>query len=179
MGWLAYAARQFGWTPAPTGLAEFAEASEKTLKDGRHPILCLDEFEHLAKRRAEFTHDFFMTLRSCGQRGLSIVTSSQRPLHELTDTSDPTSPFYNTFPLLRLSPFSAADAQDFLNLYRPGVPPFKPDEHAPILDFAKGHPLALQVACFHVLEAKQGGEDLFAAMQKAADDMKAHLPDGR
>jgi class 3 adenylate cyclase len=178
-GWLAYAARQFGWTPAPTSLVEFAEATEKTLADGRHPVLCLDEFEHLTKRHEEFTHDFFIMLRSCGQRGLSIVTSSQHPLHELTDTSDPTSPFYNTFPLLRLGPFSPNDASDFLNLYRPGVPPFKPEERTAILDFAKGHPLDLQIACFHALEAKRNGEDLFAAMQKAADDMRSHLPNGR
>ncbi|HEV7890070.1 MAG TPA: AAA family ATPase [Pyrinomonadaceae bacterium] len=176
--WLAYAARQFGWTPAPAGLVEFAEAVEKTLDAGRHPILCLDEFEHLAKRRDEFTHDFFMTLRSCGQRGLSIVTSSQHPLHELTDTSDPTSPFYNTFPLLRLAPFAPADAQDFLNLHRPGVPPFKPDERAAILDFAKNHPLALQVACFNVFESKENNTTLHAAIRKSGDDMKAHIPQG-
>jgi class 3 adenylate cyclase len=177
-GWLTLAARQFGWTPAPATLAEFAERAEGMLKDGRRPVLCLDEFEHLTRHRGEFTHDFFMTLRSCGQRGMSIVTASQRPLHELTDTSDPTSPFYNTFPLLRLGPFPTADAHDFLTLHRPGIPPFTPDERAPILDFAKNHPLALQVACFHVLEAKWGGEDLLAAMRKAAEDMKAHLPNG-
>lgn len=177
-GWLAYAARQFGWTPAPTGLDEFAEATEKTLADGLHPILCLDEFEHLAKRRGEFTHDFFMTLRSCGQRGLSIVTSSQHTLHELTDTNDPTSPFYNTFPLLRLGPFAPADAQDFLNLHRPGVPPFKPDERAAILDFAKNHPLALQIACFNILESKEDNTTLHTAIRKSDDDMKAHMPQG-
>jgi class 3 adenylate cyclase len=177
-GWLAYAARQFGWTPAPADLAEFAEAADKALTDGRRPVLCLDEFERLTKRREEFTHDFFMTLRSSGQRGLSIVTSSQHPLHELTDTSDPTSPFYNTFPLLRLGPLARADASDFLNLYRPGVPPFKPEERAAILDFAKGHPLALQLACFNILESKQDGTSLFAAIRKSDDDMKAHMPQG-
>lgn len=176
-GWLALAARQFGWTPAPATLADFADRAEQTLADGRRPILCLDEFEHLRTHRDEFTQDFFMTLRSCGQRGMSIITASQRPLHELTDTSDPTSPFYNTFPLLRLGPFSAADAEDFLNLHRPGIPPFKPDERAAILDFAKNHPLALQLACFHVLEAREDNTTL-AALQRSADDMKAHLPQG-
>jgi len=183
-GWLARASRQFGWTPAPASLAEFAEAAEKTLDDGRHPILCLDEFEHLRTHREEFTHDFFLTLRSCGQRGLSIITSSQHTLNELTDTNDPTSPFYNTFPLLRLGPFIRPDAEDFLNHYRPGIPPFKPDERESILDFAKGkdsdkcHPLALQVACFNVLESKETGTTLLAALQKSSDDMKAHMPQG-
>ncbi|HEX6182622.1 MAG TPA: hypothetical protein VFZ44_01845 [Pyrinomonadaceae bacterium] len=177
-GWLGLASRQCKWpTPAAT-LAEFADCVDAALADGRHPILCLDEFEELTVRSDEFTRDFFLTLRFCGQKGMSIVTASRRPLHELTDPDDKlVSPFYNAFPLLRPGPFAASDAEDFVNLRRPGVPVFNPDEKAAILNFAKGHPLALQVACFHLLEAKQGDEDLFAAMQKAADDMKAHLPD--
>ncbi|HEX8147388.1 MAG TPA: AAA family ATPase [Pyrinomonadaceae bacterium] len=177
-GWLALAARQFGWAPAPAALADFADRAEQTLKDGRRPVLCLDEFEHLTRHRDEFTQDFFMTLRSCGQRGLSIITASQRPLHDLTDTSDPTSPFYNTFPLLRLGPFTPGDAHDFLNLHRPGTPPFTPDEQEEIMRFAKHHPLALQVACFNLLEAREDGTTLPAALQRSADDMKAHLPQG-
>lgn len=66
--------------------------------------------------------------------------------------------------------------EDFVNLLRPGVPPFIPEEKGAILTFAKGHPLALQVACFHVLEAKKSGEPLTVAMQKAADEMKALVP---
>ncbi|HJQ32299.1 MAG TPA: AAA family ATPase [Pyrinomonadaceae bacterium] len=183
-GWLAHAARQFAWTPAPSTLADFADRADQMLTDGRRPVLCLDEFEHLRTHRDEFTPDFFLTLRACGQRGMSIITASQRPLHELTDTNDPTSPFYNTFPLLRLGPFTPADASDFLNHYRPGIPAFKPDERAAILDFAKGkdsdkhHPLALQIACFNVLESKEAGTSLIAALQKAGDDMEAHLPQG-
>ena len=59
-----------------------------------------------------------------------------------------------------------------------GVPRFTADERAAILDFAKNHPLALQVACFNVLEAKEDGTTLLAALQRSADDMRAHLPDG-
>lgn len=178
-GWLALAARQFGWAAAPRGLAEFAERAEQTLTDGRRPVLCLDEFEQLTRRREEFTPDFFLTLRSCGQKGMSIVTASRRPLHELTDEHDPTSPFYNTFPLLRLGPLRPAEAADFVNLYRPGTHPFTNDERREILEFAAGHPLALQVACFHVLEAKKSGDSLIAAIRQAADDVEALLPAGR
>ena len=178
-GWLGFASRQFGWPATPASLTEFVEHAEKMHADGRHPVLCLDEFEQLMRRRDEFTPDFFFTLRACGQKGISIVTASRRPLSELTETSDPTSPFYNTFPLLRLGPFAREDEEDFANLRRPGVSPFKPDERAAILDFAKGHPLALQVACFHVLEAKQSGESLIITMRKAADDIGTHLPGAR
>lgn len=177
-GWLALAARQFGWTAMPAGLAEFAEAVEETLAEGRRPILCLDEFEHLTKRYDEFTHDFFLTLRSCGQLGMSIITASQRPLYELTDTSDPTSPFYNTFHIVRLGPFAPCDAESFVDFRRPGISRFKPEERAAILDFAKGHPLALQVACFNVLESGEDNTTLFAAIHKSGDDMKAHIAGG-
>ena len=177
-GWLKLAARQLRWTDAPATLADFAERLDATYDGRRRHVLCLDEFEELSARRAEFTRDFFLTLRSCAQGGgLSIVTASQRPLSELTDRRDPTSPFYNTFPVLRLGPFTAHDAEDFLNFHRPGVPAFTPDERAAILDFAKQHPLALQVASFHTLEAKRNGHPLHLALQHAADDMKAHLPD--
>ncbi len=178
-GWLALASRQCKWTTQATTLADFSECVDAALSDGAHPILCLDEFEELTTRRDEFTRDFFLTLRSCAQSGLSVVTVSQRALSELTDRGDPTSPFYNTFPLLRLGPFAVADAEDFVTLYRAGVPSFTTDERRAILDFAKGHPLALQVACFHVLEAKDGGgASLPAAIQKAADEMKVLVPDG-
>jgi uncharacterized protein len=177
-GWLSLASRQCNWTTTPATLADFADCVDAAIADGQRPILCLDEFEELTARRDEFTRDFFMTLRSCAQRGLSVVTVSQRPLSELTDRGDPTSPFYNTFPLLRLGPFSASDASDFLNIYRAGVPRFSDDERRAILDFAKGHPLALQVACFHVLESKGGGMSLTVAIQQAADEMKVLLPDG-
>ncbi|HZT59690.1 MAG TPA: adenylate/guanylate cyclase domain-containing protein [Pyrinomonadaceae bacterium] len=175
-GWLALASRGCKWATPPATLAEFADCVDAALDGGQRPVLCLDEFEELTARRDEFTRDFFMTLRSCAQRGLSVVTASQRPLSELTDRGDPTSPFYNTFPLLRLGPFAPADASDFLNLYRAGVPRFSDDERRAILDFAKGHPLALQVACFHVLEAKEDGTTLLAALRQVADDMKAHIP---
>jgi len=177
-GWLGRAGRQFGWPTPPASLAEFADCVDAMLSEGRHPVLCLDEFEELTLRRPEFTRDFFLTLRSCGQQGMSMITASQKPLSDLTEPGDPTSPFYNTFPLLRLGPFADADAKDFVNFHRTGVPPFTPVEKEAILEFAKGHPLALQIACFHVLEAKGSGESLAAAMRKAADDMRAHLPTG-
>ena len=109
---------------------------------------------------------------------MSVITTSQQPLSELTKPGSPSSPYYNTFPLLRLGPFAAKDAADFVTLHRPAVPPFTPDEKDTILAFAKGHPLTLQVACYHVLEAKECGESLVTAMRQAEDNMRAHLPTG-
>jgi class 3 adenylate cyclase len=174
-GWLGLSSHRYSWPTRALTLADFADFIEATVSEGHHPILCLDEFEELTARRGEFTRDFFLTLRACAQAGLSIITTSQRPLSELTEQGDPTSPFYNTFPILRLGPFASDDAEDFVNLHRPGTPVLKPEEREAILSFAKGHPLALQVACFHVVQAKEWGESLATAMLKAEDDMRAHF----
>jgi class 3 adenylate cyclase len=174
-GWLKQVCRGFGFAPAATTMAEFADDVDDMLREGRRPVLCLDEFEAF-NGRAEFTRRFFSALRSCGQQGMSVVTASQKRLSELTDPGDPASSFYNTLPLLPLGPFPAAEEADFVALPRPGVSPFTPEEKQEILAFAKAHPLALQVACFQVLEAKDLGEGLGAALRRAEDDMRAHLP---
>ena len=109
---------------------------------------------------------------------MSIITASQKRLSELTDPGEPTSPFYNTFPIVTLAHFSNEDAKDFVTLHRPGVPPFTPEERRAILDFAKGYPLAFQVACFHVLTSEENGVSLMAAVRRAEDDMRGHLPTG-
>ena len=174
--WLAQASQRFGTSASPTTLAEFAECIEDMLRAGRHPVLCLDEFEELTLRREEFTRDFFVTLRSCGQRGMSIVTAAQQRLSNLTESGDPTSPFYNTFPLVPLGPFDDTEAHYFVALAREGVAPFTPAERQVILAFANGHPLALQVTCFHVLQGREEGLNLSDALLRAEDDMQAHLP---
>jgi hypothetical protein len=170
-GWLERTSRQFGWSPSAVSLEEFAERVDVMLSKGAHAVLCLDDFEELALRRNQFTRDFFSTLRACGQLGLSIITASQSPLSTFTNFDDMTSPFYNIFPVLTLEVFSNSDAEDFVTRHRSGVPPFTDEQKAAILAFAKGHPLALQVGCFHMLQANLSGESLAAALHKAADDM--------
>jgi AAA+ ATPase superfamily predicted ATPase len=177
-GWLECVGRQLEWDTTPTSLMDFADCVESMLSEGRHPVLCLDEFEELTSRRNEFPRDFFLTMRFCSQKGMSVITASRKPLNELTEHGDPTSPFYNIFPLVRLEPFSSQDAEDFVTTPRPGVPPFTSDESEEILKFAQGHPLALQVACFYVLESKQSGENLTHAMERAKEEMKSYLSGG-
>lgn len=175
-GWLQRVSRQFAISQPLNTVAHLADWVENTIKGGRHPVLCLDEFEELAHRRGEFTRDFFLALRSCGQLGLSIVTASKAPLSQVTDPADDTSPFYNTFPLLSLGKFSPDEAEDFVTIFRAGVAPFSTEEKSAILSSADGHPLVLQVGCFHVLQAKQNGEALSAALQRAGAEYKAMLP---
>jgi class 3 adenylate cyclase len=177
-GWLHRASRQFRWSSPAGNLSEFADYVEDMSLKNLHPVLCLDEFNELEKRRSEFDRDFYLTLRSCGQQGMSIITASHKQLIEITDHSDPSSPFYNIFPLLSLEPFSETDAEDFVTLYRSGVPTFQRKEKIAILKFAKNHPLALQVACFHVLEASRTGENLDVALRKAEKEVRANLSSG-
>jgi hypothetical protein len=175
-GFLQQISRRWGWMPIAHTLAGFAQNIEDMVSKGQHPVLCLDEFEEFTLQRTEFDHKFFSSLRACAQLGLSIITASQRTLSELTDPNDISSSFYNIFPILRLGQFSKADAEDFVSFPRAGVVPFKEEEKTVILQFANGHPLALQIACFHVLQAKAIGSSLVNAMRAADDDLRAHLP---
>ncbi len=142
---------------------------------GSRPVLCLDEFNELARRPEEFTSDFFLDLRGLAQQGMAILTTARKPLCELVPGHTPASPFFNIFPILRLGPFAEKDAEDFVTLRRPGAPPFTPEEKRAILEFAKGYPVALQTACFHVLQAKRGGANLSDAMARAEDEVKTNL----
>jgi class 3 adenylate cyclase len=177
-GWLGQASKVMGWSRSISTLVDFAERIEDVLSQGTHLILCLDDFDELLLRSNEFNRDFFMTLRACARLGMSIITASQRPLSSFAVLNDPTSPFYNIFSLLMLDPFTDSDVEEFITHYRWGVAPFKPEEKGAILSFAKGHPLALQVACFHVLDAKHRGESLAVAMRRAEEEMKGLLPTG-
>lgn len=142
---------------------------------GSRPVLCLDEFNELARRPEEFTSDFFLDLRGLAQQGMCILTTARKPLCELVPSHTPASPFFNIFPILRLGPFAEKDAEDFVTLLRAGAPPFTPEEKRVILEFAKGYPAALQIACFHVLQAKRSGAKLSDAMARAEDEMKTNL----
>jgi hypothetical protein len=177
-GWLDLTSKQFGWANRVANLDDFTERVEEIITEGARLVLCLDNFEALTLRRTEFTHEFFLALRACGQLGMSIITASREPLSTLVFFDELTSPFYNTFPILRLGSFTSTDAEKFVDSYRPSVPKFMPEEREAILTFAKGHPLALQIACFHVLDAKESLLSLISAIEYAANDMKALLPNG-
>jgi hypothetical protein len=175
-GWLGELAQGFSLPQAPETLSDLMEAVETLLDQGIRPVLCLDEFGEMARRHSEFPREVFLTLRACGQRGMSILTAAPKRLSELTDPGDDTSPFFNTFPVLPLRAFAAADARSYVELHRAGVPPFTLAERDRIMEFAQNHPLALQAACYHILAARQTGEDIAAALARARDDCR-HVVD--
>jgi hypothetical protein len=176
-GWLKYVGRKWHLGVTVSDLAEFSEQVDEMRARNLRPVLCMDEFEEMSARPTEFTHDFFVALRACGQKGLAILTASKKPLHELTDPQDRSSEFFNTFPLLRLGTFTAKEAEDFVNTSRRGVTPFTPEEKQTILINAKQHPLVLQILCDYVLEAKDR-ETISAALRKAEAEIRAMLQRG-
>jgi len=177
--WLRHVARRFGWSSGISQMTQFAEAIDEMRKQGKRPVLCLDGFEELTSRARQFTGDFFLALRSCSQQGMPIVTTSRKPLSDVTDKGDPTSPFYNSFAVLPMKAFSPQDASDFVATYRSGVPPFTKNERTEILRFADRHPLALQVACYHVLAAKRSDNTLAAALEDARLELSEYLREQR
>ncbi|MGO8670933.1 MAG: TIR domain-containing protein [Capsulimonadaceae bacterium] len=176
-GFLEVAGRQFGFPDEPRSLRDFANGTHFLIKHRKVPILCIDEFDELIGRRSEFTRDVFLTLRSCSTEGMPIITSSRKPLRQLTDPGDSTSPFYNIFHLMRMDVFSPHDASDFVTIDRPGVTPFTAYEKGAILEFSRNHPLALQVACYHAIESRTRREPFSIALYNARDEMRALIPE--
>jgi hypothetical protein len=174
-GWLNEVARGLNLPKSPAKLTDFMEAVEDLLTGGVHPVLCLDEFGEMTRRPEAFPRDVFLTLRACGQRGMSILTGAPKRLSELTDPKDDVSPFFNTFPVVSLRGFSDADARSFVERERDGIPSFTATEINRILEFAQGHPAALQAACFHVLAARLSGDGISDALAHARDDVGRSL----
>lgn len=144
---------------------------------GLRVVLLLDEFEQLTKN-PQVNVNFYNALRSAaGRLRLVFITGSARPLIELTcfDSSKKilSSPFFNIFAQVFLSQLSQREAGNLIRT---------PMEAAGIIvssrleDFiyqlAGGHPLALQIACFH---AWDNPEDLQNIERKTLQELEEHF----
>jgi len=76
------------------------------------PILCIDEFEYFCRydvqRGMVLEH-----LRAISQAGLGLVVASKRPLIDIIDIVERTSPFFNICRQVTLHPFSRQEAESF------------------------------------------------------------------
>jgi len=149
-------------------LAIFAELLGKLQPAGFFPVLCIDEFENLTRRPDQFGDDVFEALRSLANRGLiAYVTASQKPLPQLIEEEARlTSSFHTLLARLNLGHFTEAEAREFVTAPRPGVE-FTDKEVQFILEMGHAHPLRLQIACWHVLEAKGAGQADFRELRTA------------
>jgi tRNA A-37 threonylcarbamoyl transferase component Bud32 len=124
-------------------------------------VLCLDEFEALA-RNAHFETDFYGELRSlAGELGLTYITASKRSLYELTYEHSDTlsSPFFNIFSELPLELMCNTDVDSLLaGLSARGGTPFCADEIQFAKNLAGTHPFFLQIAGYHLYETPGLGQ---------------------
>ena len=129
-------------------------AIRKLNQRGLRVVLILDEFERLSVN-ANLDVNFFNALRSAaGRYQFAFVTASARPLIQLTYSGQSqeilSSPFFNIFASLFLRLLPEDEARQLIRepAQRAGAP-FSSKLEDFICDLAGGHPLALQIACFH------------------------------
>lgn len=149
-------------------LAAFEARVRGARARGATPVVLLDEFEALAGHGQEYGDSLLESWRSLGNEGqMTFVTSSAKPLDEVTHQSGLTSSFYNIFAQLKLEPFTAQEARDFgARALRRGR--LEPGDDVFILRVGEQHPLRLQVAAWHVYEARQSGEVDFGVLTQRA-----------
>jgi len=129
---------------------------------GYELILCLDEFESLA-RNPRFEPDFYGELRSlAGELGLVYITASKRSLYELTYEHSDTlsSPFFNIFSEIPLTTLTDADADALLariSAYGGGQA-LCAEEIQFGRSLAGNHPFFLQIAGSHLCATPGRGQ---------------------
>jgi|GEM_PF-1977333 len=137
-------------------LCIFEEAIEE-LNEKIKPVICFDEFENITRRTGEFTDDFFESLRSLANSGkIAYITASKTSLYDLCRGGKLTSPFYNIFTNINLGKFSGYEADEFVGSSRV-LENFNKEEIEFILNLGENHPFYLEIACWHVFEAKLKG----------------------
>jgi len=139
-------------------LPGFRRFLSRATDDNLRLVLCLDEFEMLA-RNTNFTSDFFSFLRGlCSNYSLALVTSSQTSLYDLCHQGDlQTSQFWNIFTELPLGLMPPEEASRLI--LQPSAAqgrPFTEDDARWVLELTGGHPLFTQIACYHLYEARGG-----------------------
>jgi hypothetical protein len=87
-------------------------------KENKQIVLLLDEFERVT-RNSNFDTDFFQNLRFLAiHKNLTLITSSQKNLLELTHSPElSSSPFFNIFSVIHLGLMNESDTKDLLDTY--------------------------------------------------------------
>ena len=140
-------------------------AVRKLNQRGLRVVLMLDDFEQLTIN-PHVEVNFYNALRSAaGRLRLAFLTCSTRPLIELTyfEASKKilSSPFFNIFAQLFLGLLSESEARNLIRtpleaagiLVRAWLEDF-------IYQLAGGHPLALQIACFHAWDSPEDFQEI-------------------
>ena len=168
--------RQLGLEHPADTLAEFAGRMDRLHREGVRPVIALDELEVFVRLCAEFSEEFCEALRAlASDRQLALLTASRAPLRELHDQGALVSPWYNIMGLVRLGPFTADEAREFVTAPRAGVA-FTAEQVEAILQRGAGHPLCLQSYCWHAAQTNHAERTDWAAVwQEAADEIDQML----
>lgn len=159
----------------------FEGAIRKLNRRDLRVIIILDEFERLSAN-GNLNVNFFNALRSAaGRYQLVFLTASSRPLIQLTYSSRSqdilSSPFFNIFAPVFLRLFSEEEARQLIRVpaQRQGRP-FATTLENFIFTLAGGHPLALQVACFHAWEVADEGPNAEVELsRRVMQELHAHF----
>ncbi len=155
----------------------FEGAIRKLNRRGLRVALILDEFERLSNNE-DLNVNFFNALRSAaGRYKLAYVTGSACPLIQLTYSGRSkeilSSPFFNIFAPLFLGLFPEEEARQLIRQpAQEAGEPFPPDTEDFIYELVGGHPLALQVACFHAFDAP---DDTAMIEKQATQELTPHF----
>jgi DNA-binding SARP family transcriptional activator len=143
-------------TNTPAGFRRFlARATESGLK----LALGCDEFEGVSDN-PRFTADFFTYLRGlCSNYNLALITASQASLFDLCHRGGiQTSQFWNIFTEQSVGLMPEQETQTILS-----HPAFTNEDRALIQRLAGPHPFFLQIAAYHVFEARVNNGQLETA----------------
>jgi len=160
---------------APSRLS-WERAIRRINQNGLRVVIILDEFERLSTN-ASLDLNFFNALRSAaGRYQLAFVTASAHPLIQLTYSERSqeilSSPFFNIFAPLFLGMLPEEEAHQLIcEPAREAGAPFSDELAAFIYQLVGGHPLAIQVACFHAFDTPN---NLVEIERQTKDELSAH-----
>lgn len=149
-------------------LAAFDAAIRKVRGRGCLPVAFVDEFEHLASRKQQFGNSLVESWRSLGNDDqMGFVTSSESPLEEVTQECGLACRFHSIFVSMELKEFTQEETQAFADrAVRVGG--FEAADKAFLLKVGGQHPLRLQVAAWHLFEARNAGQVDFGLLEDEA-----------
>jgi len=140
-----------------SALAEFQDAIVALNTGGKHPVVCLDEFEELTDHPDQFTLDLYDSWRYLiNQHAVAFVTGSKTPLIDLQELGF-SSPFFNVFTHLPLGELTDDEARELIARCAECDRPFTPIEQSEAMLLAGNHPYRLQLAGSLAYEAKANG----------------------
>ena len=160
----------------PTRLS-FERAIRKLNRRDLRVVLILDEFERLSTN-ASLDVNFFNALRSAaGRYRLAFLTASAQPLIQLTYSGRSqeilSSPFFNIFAPLFLGLLPEEEAREMIRqpAHAAGRT-FPPETEDFIYELVGGHPLGLEVACFHAFDTP---EETAEIERRAVQELTPHF----